>query len=47
MVCINTVGQDVYAETFVKGFLSDLQYKSVKPIALRYNISVRGTQRLP
>jgi len=43
--CINHAGQEVYAETFVKGFLSDLQYKSAEPIALRYGISVRGTQR--
>lgn len=43
--CINQAGQEVYAETFVKGFLSDLQYKSAEPIALRYGTSVRGTQR--
>ena len=43
--CINYSGQEVYAETFVKGFLSDLQYKSAEPIALRYGISVRGAQR--
>jgi len=43
--CISNGGQTVYAETFVKGFLSDLQYKSAEPIALRYGISVRGAQR--
>ena len=43
--CINYAGQEVYAETFVKGFLSDLQYKSAEPIAIRYGISVRGAQR--
>jgi SRSO17 transposase len=43
--CINKDGQEIYAETFVKGFLSDLQYKSAEPIALRYDISVRGAQR--
>lgn len=43
--CINYSGQEVYTETFVKGFLSDLQYKSAEPVALRYGISVRGAQR--
>jgi len=43
--CFNYSGQEVYAETFVKGFLSDLQYKSAEPIALRYGASVRGSQR--
>jgi SRSO17 transposase len=43
--CINYSGQEIYAETFVKGFLSDLQYKSAAPIALRYGVSVRGSQR--
>jgi len=43
--CNTYTGQEVYAETFVKGFLSDLQYKSAEPIALRYGRSVRGTQR--
>jgi SRSO17 transposase len=38
-------GQEKYIGTFVKGFLSDLQYKSAEPIALRYGESVRGTQR--
>ena len=42
---ISQAGQEVYAENFVKGFLSDLQYKSAEPIALRYGASVRGTQR--
>jgi len=45
MECITTTDQEIYAETFVKGFLSDLQYKSAEPIALRYGTSVRGTQR--
>lgn len=43
--CNTYKGQENYAETFVKGFLSDLQYKSAEPIALRYGTSVRGTQR--
>lgn len=43
--CNKYAGQEVYAETFVKGVLSDLQYKSAEPIALRYGMSVRGTQR--
>ena len=42
---INYSGQEVYAGIFVKGFLSDLQYKSAEPIALRYGKSVRGAQR--
>ena len=42
---ITYAGQEAYAETFVKGFLSDLQYKSAEPIALRYGVSVRGAQR--
>jgi SRSO17 transposase len=43
--CNTYTGQEKYAETFVKGFLSDLQYKSAEPIALQYGMSVRGTQR--
>ena len=43
--CSTYTGQEIYAEVFVKGFLSDLQYKSAEPIALRYNASARGTQR--
>ena len=43
--CIVYAGQEIYTEAFVKGFLSDLQYKSAEPIALRYGTSVRGTQR--
>jgi SRSO17 transposase len=43
--CINYSGQEVYTEIFVKGFLSDLPYKSAEPIALRYDKSVRGAQR--
>jgi len=43
--CNTYAGQEIYAETFVKGFLSDLQYKSAEPIALRYGKSVRGCQR--
>ena len=43
--CIKYSGQEVYTEIFVKGFLSDLQYKSAEPIALRYDESVRGAQR--
>ena len=43
--CIGYAGQENYTEAFVKGFLSDLQYKSSEPIALRYGTSVRGTQR--
>lgn len=43
--CIHYAGQEVYAENFVKGFLSDLPYKSAEPIALRYGMSVRGSQR--
>ena len=43
--CVKYSGQEVYTEIFVKGFLSDLQYKSAEPIALRYDESVRGAQR--
>jgi len=43
--CINYAGQEEYAENYVKGLLSDLEYKSAEPIALRYEMSVRGTQR--
>ena len=42
---INYPSQAVYTEIFIKGFLSDLQYKSAEPIALRYDVSVRGAQR--
>jgi len=42
---INYAGQEVYAENYVKGLMSDLEYKSAEPIALRYDMSVRGTQR--
>lgn len=45
LACIHYAGQETYMETFVKGFLSDLQYKSAEPIALRYGTSVRGAQR--
>jgi len=43
--CINYSGQEAYMDIFVKGFLSDLEYKSAEPIALRYDKSVRGAQR--
>ena len=43
--CINYAGQELYTDIFVKGFLSDLQYKSAEPIALRYGMSVRGSQK--
>jgi len=43
--CVNYSGQEAYIEVFVKGFLSDLEYKSAEPIALRYDKSVRGAQR--
>ena len=42
---INYAGQEVYAENYIKGLMSDLEYKSAEPIALRYGMSVRGTQR--
>ena len=38
-------GQEKHIGAFARGFLSDLQYKSAEPIALRYGVSVRGTQR--
>jgi len=37
--------QDMYAETYIKGLMSDLEYKSAEPIALRYGMAVRNTQR--
>lgn len=42
---IKYAGQDKHMEMFVKGFMSDLEYKSAEPIALRYGTSVRGAQR--
>jgi SRSO17 transposase len=42
---INYASQVVYAGMFVKGYMSDLEYKSAEPIALRYGVSVRGAQR--
>jgi len=45
LACIQYAGQEIYIETFIKGFMSDLQYKSAEPIALRYGTSVRGSQR--
>jgi len=44
-MCIKYSGQEAYTEVFIKGFLSDLEYKSAEPIALRYGASVRGAQR--
>jgi len=43
--CINYAGQEAYAESYVKGLMSDLEYKSAEPIALRYGMPVRGMQR--
>jgi hypothetical protein len=43
--CIHYAGQESYVENYTKGLLSDLEYKSAEPIALRYGMSVRGMQR--
>ena len=43
--CIHYAGQEMYTENYIKGLMSDLEYKSAEPIALRYDMSVRGTQR--
>ncbi len=42
--CYQRSDQCRNGETFVKGLLSDLDRKSIEPIALRYEASVRGMQ---
>jgi len=43
--CVTYAGQDTFIEMYTKGLLSDLEYKSAEPIALRYDIPVRNMQR--
>lgn len=37
--------QGMYAATYLKGLMSDLEYKSAEPIALRYGLEPRNMQR--
>lgn len=42
--CYQRNDQQLNGETFIKGVLSDLERKSIEPIALRYGVGVRGLQ---
>lgn len=48
LLCFDTCfryEQGMYAATYLKGLMSDLEYKSAEPIALRYGLEPRNMQR--